>query len=125
MSRWLSVLLLLSALLGFGAALSTAQAMPSRAVEVVSVDHTQAMGMVIAANHADEGMDGGSAPAERPLSQAEAETAVDGPVLFEAARSPQTLLPLAATPSRFGWTPVASPYLEGLQRPPRRAHAPA
>ncbi len=122
MSRWLSVFLLLLALFGFGLA------MQAPTTRVAAAD-----GATVALPAAVDDRTKPAAVADLPLPpddishqdsrallQAEADTVVDVTLLFEPARSPGTLVIVAATPSRFGWTPVATPFIEGLQRPPRQ-----
>lgn len=121
MSRWLSIFLLLSALFGFGAALQVPAAPTGNAV-MVSAVIADDQGHASTADLLSSMSDDGSAPdTSRPLLQGEADTVVDVTALFEPARQAGTLVTVAATPSRFGWTPVATPFIEGLQRPPRQA----
>jgi hypothetical protein len=127
MSRWLSVFLLLLALFGVGLAL---QAPTTR---LVAAHDTAVAPVAVAADdrfepaeaaerHAQAEGSGSNTPQDgRALMQAEADTVVDVTLLFEPARHPGSLIIVAATPSRFGWTPVATPFIEGLQRPPRQA----
>ncbi|RZI82149.1 MAG: hypothetical protein EOP38_16855 [Rubrivivax sp.] len=123
MFRWLSVFSLLLALFGFGLALQAPMtrvgAAHDAAVTPVTTagDHFKAVASELptpgdGSTHQQDG---------RTPVQAEADTVVDVTLLFEPARHPGSLVLVAATPSRFGWTPVATPFIEGLQRPPRQA----
>lgn len=124
MSRWLSVFLLLLALFGFGLALQAPTTRVAAADDTAVALPAAVDGRTDLAGAARLPLpqdDAASHQDSRALLQAEADTVVDVTLLFEPARSPGTLVIVAATPSRFGWTPVATPFIEGLQRPPRQA----
>lgn len=118
MLRWLSAFCLVLALFGFGPAVQGGQACSGGG------DFSGVMAALPAPldpGPASEGSQGSDAPAgERvPAAQAEGETVVDVTLLFEFVRASLPAPVSGTAPLRFGWTPVASPFIEGPRRPPR------
>ena len=120
MFRWLSAFFLFAALLGAGLAVPATQAWAGAG------DHT-AYSVASAAVDASPAQPGDPVTASRELAaaQAEGETVVDVPLLLDSAPSSCRHRVSAAAPLRFGWAPVAPPFIEGLQRPPRESQASA
>lgn len=119
MFRWLCAFFLFAALLGSGLAVQASQAWSG-----VGPDATAflAESMAVEASPA-EPADPTPGAKELVGTQAEGETVVDVPLLLDSAPSPSRRFVSTAAPLRFGWAPMAPPFIEGLQRPPRQTQA--
>lgn len=120
MLRWLSAFCLVLALFGFGPAVQGGQAFsaggePSGVMAALLAPLDQGQAQAAERSQRSDIPSGERVPA----AQAEGETVVDVTLLFEFVRASLPAPVSGAAPLRFGWTPVASPFIEGPRRPPR------